>query len=393
MDVDAALHVDWCRDVRGLTPATVRVRAHVLRRLSRHLGKPLREATSADLREWDEAVATGKAQTRSAYRSHAASFYRWLVEVGVVAESPVAVLSSPRAGGRRPAGTRLVELPAGDPTVPGSTAELLDRWVMAMRAAGNAERTHRERRRIIEAVARRTGQEPAQFTADALAGFLAASPSPGTRSTYWGALRAWFVWLVEIEELRTDNPMRRLRRPREPRRRPRPVTDDQLRRLLASGIRSRTRTWILLASRQGLRVHEIAKMRGEDVDLEAGTLRVVGKGGVDALLPLHPLIAAEAARYPATGWWFPSYEGYGRAGEHVVSPTGSITISRAMRRAGVPCTAHQLRHSFGTNVLRTAGGNLRVAQELLRHASVATTALYTQVDDAERRAAILALPA
>jgi integrase/recombinase XerD len=273
------------------------------------------------------------------------------------------------------------------------TAELLDRWVMAMRAAGNAPRTITARRQTIELAARRTGQQPAEFTADALAEFLAALPSAGTRATYYGTLRSWFVWLVEIEELRTDNPMRKLRRPREPRRRPRPITDEQLRRILASGIRSRTRTWVLLASYQGLRVHEIAKLRGEDVDLIAGTLHVLGKGGSDEVLPLHPVIAFEAANYPRRGWWFPSYEAYGRDGEPVLSATVSITISRAMDRAGVNATAHQLRHWFGTSTLRAAGGNLRVAQELLRHASVATTALYTQVDDTERRAAIMALPA
>ncbi len=261
-----------------------------------------------------------------------------------------------------------------------------------MRAAGNAERTVRERRRVIEAVARHTGQQPADFTADALAGYLAGLPSAGTRASYYGSLRAWFVWLVEIEELRTDNPMRKLRRPREPRRRPRPVTDDQLRRVLAAANRRRTRTWILLATYQGLRVHEIAKVRGEDVDLVTGTLRVLGKGGSDVLLPLHPLIAEEARSYPASGWWFPSYSAYGRAGEHVLANTVSQIVGNTFRRAGVQCTAHQLRHWFGTNTLRAAGGNLRVAQELLRHASVATTALYTQVDDTERRAALLALP-
>lgn len=74
------------------------------------------------------------------------------------------------------------------------------------------------------------------------------------------------------------------------------------------------------------------------------------------------------------------------------SPGGlSTVLSDAFKRAGVDATAHQLRHWFGTNVLR-AGGNLRVAQELLRHSSPAITARYTQVDDTERRAASVALP-
>lgn len=272
-----------------------------------------------------------------------------------------------------------------------TSAELIERWELKMRAAGNTDRTIGERLRVLRQVTRATGERPEDLTSDSLAAWLAQCPSASTRCSYWGSLGAWFTWLVDVEELRPDNPMRKLQRPRVPRRRPRPVADEHLRLLLTSGIRGRTRTWVLLAALEGLRVHEIAKVRGEDVDRRMKTLRVVGKGGVDEELPLHPMIAAEARRYPREGYWFPSYEAYGRAGEPVLGATVSITISRAMRRAGVPGTAHSLRHWYGTNVLRTAKGNLRVAQELLRHASPATTALYTKVDDSERRAAIAAL--
>lgn len=391
LDADAEQHLGWCADVRGLSAGTVRVRESVLRILRRVLGRPLRDATAADLLRWEESALTRKPATQKAYTSHVVSFYAWLVESGAIPESPASVLAPPKVD-RRSASSEGAP-PEGQPGQGVSSAELLDRWVMAMRAAGNAERTYVERRRLLERVARHTGQQPAEFTADALAEYLAGLHSAATRSTYWGGLRAWFVWLVDVEELRADNPMRKLRRPKVPRRRPRPVTDDQLQRVLAAANRRRTRTWVLLATYQGLRVHEIAKVRGEDVDLVGGTLRVLGKGGTDEELPLHPLVAAEAEHYPRRGWWFPSYEKYGRGGEHVLANTVSQIIGNAFRRAGVQCSAHQLRHWFGTNTLRAAGGNLRVAQELLRHASIATTALYTQVDDSERRAAIMALPA
>ena len=61
-------------------------------------------------------------------------------------------------------------------------------------------------------------------------------------------------------------------------------------------------------------------------------------------------------------------------------------------RAGVPGSAHSLRHFYGTQTLRSSGGNLRVTQELMRHASPATTAIYTKVDDEQMRAAVDALP-
>jgi integrase/recombinase XerD len=381
-DLDIAEHIRWCRDMRGLTEGTIRVRTSVLLGLREVLGRPLREATTDDLIRWQLAVSTGNAATRNAYTSHAASFYAWLVDTGVIAENPASGLTRVKVPRPRAGRTRTGRAPG---------PELLEQWARAMRAAGRSQRTVTDWPKVIELVARRTGQHPAEFTTDALAGVLAALPSAGTRCAYWGALRSWHRWLVDVEELRADNPMRKLQRPKGPRRRPRPVSTAQLQRILDSGIRRRTRTWILLAALQGLRVHEIAKVRGEDVDLEAQRLRVIGKGGVDAELPLHPLVAAEAERYPRAGYWFPSYEGYSRALETVHPNTVSSTVSRAMDRAGIPCTAHQLRHWFGTNTLRTAKGNLRVAQDLLRHASIATTALYTQIDDTDRRAALTGL--
>lgn len=274
---------------------------------------------------------------------------------------------------------------------PQSTA-LLDRWVTAQRAAGILPRTYTERRRVLERVAVLVDQAPEELTADAIAGYLAEVPTPSTRAAYWQVLRAWFTWLVEDEELRTDNPMARLRRPRSPRRLPRPVTDEQLRQVLATVNRRRTRTWILLGTFQGLRVSEIARVRGEDIDLYEQTLRVTGKGGVVASLPLHPLVADEVPQYPVRGLWFPSYEAHGRGGQPVLAGSVSAAIGATFRRAGHTCNAHQLRHWFGTNTLRSAEGNLRVAQEALRHASVATTALYTKVDDSDVRAAVTGLP-
>ena len=62
---------------------------------------------------------------------------------------------------------------------------------------------------------------------------------------------------------------------------------------------------VLLAALQGLRAHEVAKLKGEDLDLEAGTMVVKGKGDVTAMLPLHPLVIGHAAVMPRSGFWFP----------------------------------------------------------------------------------------
>jgi site-specific recombinase XerD len=105
-------------------------------------------------------------------------------------------------------------------------------------------------------------------------------------------------------------------------------------------------------------------------------------------VPLHPAVQAEAAGYPARGWWFPSPADRTRpmSGNSV-----SATVSATMRRAGIHGTAHSLRHWYGTTMLR-GGANIRVVQENMRHVSLASTQIYTKVDDQERAAAVVLLP-
>lgn len=280
-------------------------------------------------------------------------------------------------------------------------AGLLAEFCAWMEAAGMSRRTIRSRRQLIAQLSRHSGVPAHESNWRHVAAFLARDLKPSTRSTYHHDLMSWFDWLLRMG-FRSDDPMVKLHRPRQPRRQPRPITTPQLERLLRAANRKRTRTMLLLAAYQGLRVHEIAKFRGEDIVRDGlimtdangrmtscDGLRVVGKGGVEALLPLHPQVAQEAVKYPATGWWFPSYT---KPDQPLSGNSVSTVIGKLAERAGVAATAHQLRHWYGTHVLRAAGGNIRVAQELLRHSSPATTAGYTYVDASERRAALLALP-
>lgn len=143
---------------------------------------------------------------------------------------------------------------------------------------------------------------------------------------------------------------------------------------------------VLLAALAGLRVHEIAKVRGDDFDLERGTLTVVGKGNKRATIPLHPILLDLVPTMPA-GYWFTHWES---PDEPIAGKSCGQAISRAMARAGVAATAHQLRHWYGTSLLES-GADLRTVQELMRHESLATTQVYTRVTSERRRAAIHAL--
>ena len=263
---------------------------------------------------------------------------------------------------------------------------LIDAWTLTMQAQGLSQATITERTRLIRQLARTTGTDPAALTPHTLTAFLANIDSPVTADAYYSIARAWCTWLVRAGH-RDDDPTMRVPRPRVPPARPRPITRPQLDTLLATPLRQDTRTKILLAAYAGLRIHEIAKIRGEDIDTAGGTLTVTGKGGRTDLLPAHPIILTQAASYPRRGLWFPSPT---RPGQHVTAQTVGTVIARALRRAGIDATAHQLRHFFATSLLE-AGVDSRIVQTLMRHASLATTGRYLGVTLTQQRAALNSL--
>ena len=264
---------------------------------------------------------------------------------------------------------------------------LVSEWRLAQ--AGRSPRTVSERIRIVELFARRQGVDPVHADWQAVARFLAnPALSDGTTLSYYAGLRAWFAWLV-LGEVRPDNPTDRIAKPRCPRRYPRPISTEQLGRVLARVNRRRTKAMLLLGAYEGLRVHEIAKVRGQDFRAGGALLEVIGKGGHRAALPVHAVVAELRSSFPRVGLWFPSYRDLTVP---VTAKNVSAVLADAMRRAGVDATAHQLRHWYGTNVLVAAGGNIRTTQQLMRHASIASTAIYTQISDEQLRTAIAALP-
>ena len=267
----------------------------------------------------------------------------------------------------------------------GDRLELYAEWATCMRNDGLAETTVRCWPAIVDRVARDTAADPAAFTYEQIAEWLAGYRVPNTKATYFRALAGWHRWLIRTGR-REGSPMYLMRPPKVPRGMPRPVSTIGLHRLLGADLSRRTRAMVLLAAYQGLRVHEIAKLRGADVDREEGTLHVVGKGGVSAELPLHPAVAELAGAMPSRDPWFP-----GRDHATVSGQTVTLAIGRAMRAAGVRGSAHSLRHWYGTHLVRE-GADLRAVQSLMRHASLSTTQIYVEVADDTRRAAVLRLP-
>ena len=268
----------------------------------------------------------------------------------------------------------------------GSGLKLVGEWAVWQQAGRRSQRTIQERSRVITLFIKESGSDPLTAKAMDIARWLSQHQEWGqsTAATYYSYMMSFFKWLVMMD-YRTENPMHKLPGPRRPERSPRPVADSDLIRLLSTGMHRRTRVMILLGALAGLRVAEIARISGEDIDLDAARIHVTGKGSKRAWVPMHPILTEVAKTMPAAGYWFPG--NCRRPGQHVRSKSVSDIIGQVMRRAGIQGTPHSLRHWYATTLLAD-GADLRTVQELMRHSSVQTTQVYTQVPDARRSAAV-----
>lgn len=263
---------------------------------------------------------------------------------------------------------------------------LLSEWMLWQLAGGLSASTVNERVRVVGQFGDEAGVSPFAAQPLDIIRWLARHTewSASTSATYHSYLRAWYCWLA-VMEYRSENPMLKISAPKYPDRVPRPVSDDDFVRLLSMPMHHRTRVMILLGALAGLRAAEISRVRGEDIDISAPRIYVLGKGGSRNWLPLHPILVATATTMPIRGWWFPANSR--RPGDHIHSKSVSDIIGNVMRRASTRGTPHSLRHWTGTTLLDD-GADLRTVQELLRHKSVATTQIYTKLPDARRYAAV-----
>lgn len=220
-------------------------------------------------------------------------------------------------------------------------------------------------------------------TNDQLAEWL-SSHTPETKRTYASALTTVYDWL-NLQGRRAGHPLRldireRMLRPPAPQRRPRALAPDQVTQLLTRNHGNRL-AWLKLGLRQGLRVHEMAKVRGEDVDVEV--FRVAGKGGKVVDLPTDPEIWQLAQTFPRKGWWFPTWSRTG----HINRNTVSRYVGDMLTEVGASGSTHRLRHTYATTLLR-GGMDVEEVRYLLRHESLRTTQIYVSAEwDRLQRAA------
>ncbi len=281
--------------------------------------------------------------------------------------------------------------PAGienDPNLVADDIALVDEWILWQRGRNLSDKTITERSWVIRRL-----PHAVDITAHDIDAFLTSRAwSRSTRATYHGAIRSWCQWLV-LTGHRQDDPTLIATPPKVPKGRPRPLADEHLTVLLGVRTHSRTKAMILLGAYAGVRVGEIARVRGEDVDALTKTITVIGKGGKRRDVPLHPLLERLARQMPARSWWFPTWVGNCRhpAGGPMLANSVSAVVSKAMHRAGIPGTPHALRHWFGST-LRAHGVDSLVIKELMGHESLGTTAIYVDVPLRQRADAVIVLP-
>jgi integrase/recombinase XerC len=207
---------------------------------------------------------------------------------------------------------------------------------------------------------------------------------PATLARKLAALRSWFRFLVRRGRL-GRNPAAAVRGPRRATKLVSFLPVDEAAALLDTagpggprGVRDAAVLELLYAS--GLRVAELAALDADDVDVAERTVRVLGKGRKERIVPFgaraaHRLDAYLTRRGPARGPLFTN----GR-GRRLTVRTVHRIVREAARRAGLSrrVSPHTLRHSFATHLL-DGGADLRAIQELLGHSRLATTQRYTHV--------------
>jgi integrase/recombinase XerD len=220
---------------------------------------------------------------------------------------------------------------------------------------------------------------------------LATRPKPATLRRLHAALRRFYGFLLETGQIKTD-PLLDIERPAAPQRFPKTLSEKQVEALIAApdvatplGLRDRALLETIYAT--GLRVSELVGLKIFELSLDAGVVRVFGKGAKERLVPLGDVAAEWIQRYidqarPALL--------KNRGCDEVFVTVRSAGMTRQMAWqlikkyalvADIPrerISPHTLRHAFATHLLNH-GADLRVVQLLLGHADIATTQVYTHV--------------
>lgn len=215
--------------------------------------------------------------------------------------------------------------------------------------------------------------------------------SDTTRARKVASARSLFGFLLD-EGVITHDPAENISSPRLGRSLPDTLSVEEVEALLNApaedgkpeGVRDGAMLELLYAS--GLRVTELVSLTLDDLDMEQGTVRCIGKGNKERVIPVHPGAVAALSHYIQDARPFfakqPAKRGLflNRQGNSLTRQGFWLIIKKHAKRAGISkkISPHMLRHSFATHLL-WGGAPLRHVQELLGHTSITTTQVYTHL--------------
>jgi integrase/recombinase XerC len=222
-----------------------------------------------------------------------------------------------------------------------------------------------------------------------LRGFIAAQHrrglAPRSLQRLLSVCRSFFKYLLREGRL-TRDPSAALRAPKAPRKLPQMLDADEMAQLVQvegdAPLERRDRALLELFYSSGLRLSELCGLRWRDLDLDEGMARVRGKGDKTRVVPVgsHALAALRAWR-PHTANQADAPVFAGRGGMPISARAVQVRVKQLAQRQGIwkRVHPHLLRHSCASHVLESSG-DLRGVQELLGHADIATTQIYTHLD-------------
>jgi integrase/recombinase XerD len=262
-------------------------------------------------------------------------------------------------------------------------------------AKNTLESYGRDLRDFTDAMIERGITEPAAVRAESIADWVRDLARAGLKARSQArmlvAVRGFFRHLKATRVL-TEDPSKLIDLPRAGRTLPELVAHDEVMKLASVADSSRDRALVMLLYGAGLRVSEVVRLELSAVALDAGMIRVRGKGGKERVVPIGTPVIDSLERYlrdravllagRTNDLVFP-----GRRPERPLTRQAAFEVLRrlaAKADIGRDISPHKLRHGFATDLVR-GGADLRSVQMMLGHADLRTTEVYTHVDDEHLR--------
>ncbi|RPE79808.1 tyrosine recombinase XerC [Vulcaniibacterium tengchongense] len=275
------------------------------------------------------------------------------------------------------------------PALPRAAAEFLAHLQVERRMSAHTLDAYRRDLDALAAWASRRGLDVVALDGEHLRAFVAAEHrrglSPKSLQRRLSACRSFYAWLVKQGRL-AASPAAAIRSPKAPRKLPQVLDPDEAAALVEvptdAPLGRRDRALLELFYSSGLRLSELCALRWRDLDLDDGLVTVLGKGGKQRSVPVGSYARAALAAWRAESGAAAEAPVFpGRGGGPITPRAVQLRLRLLAQRQGLfkRVHPHLLRHSFASHVLESSG-DLRGVQELLGHADIATTQIYTHLD-------------